>query len=376
MFALASSRALLALAVAAAPLLAHADEPAEAPEAADAAPSTAAASPSAASPTATTSAADEPALDPFSAWRLRLASAVDLTNEDPAAGVDGLAAALAEAPRFTTELAGDAAARSDRNSALLALARGYLVQGDAERAAGAVFEAFVGAGADPLPVDRFGPSLADFVGQQRRALDSAGKAAITVECAVPCRVYLNERPSPAAAQGLALGTYRLYVEASTGAAAPLQEPVTLASAGETTRVVFPAGSGAPEGPADDKAALAGKDDGKGKRARRSTRTLPRWLEITAIVGGAAAIGAGTALLLIDGKCSGDTSVTPTAENPGDPATCAEIFDTRIGAYTAIGVGAFALLGGVVTLSVDASRARQAKREAGPQAVMVGFTRRF
>ncbi|MCB9569753.1 MAG: hypothetical protein H6710_21465 [Myxococcales bacterium] len=321
---------------------------------------------------ATASASPGSTIDPFNAWKLRLSAAVDATNEDPAAGVDELRGALAEAPKFTVELASDDAARSERNEGNLSLSRALLTLGDAEAAATAMDSALRDAGNDPLSPQRFGPSLADLHRQRLAALDAQGRGTIRVECALPCRVFINEHPAPAHAGGLFLGRYRVRIEASSGGEAPYTADLELGPDAREVRLPFPAQ--AAEGPAD--ANLPIDAPTAGKRGKKGRRALPRWLEITSIVGGAAAVGAGVFLLRMDDYCVGDLSFKPSASMPG---TCKDIYNTRIGAFTAIGAGAFFFAGGVITLSIDESRARRSRAsEAAPDSrtVMLGYTRRF
>ncbi|MEZ4454148.1 MAG: hypothetical protein R3B09_32130 [Nannocystaceae bacterium] len=372
-------RTALALSVATSSLVARAAEPepaeADAPaDATDAAPSPgpveAEAEPSAAAPSSTTPPSDDLDLDPLTAWRLRLDSAIDLANEDPKAGADGLAAVLSEAPNFTVELANDPVVRAHRNHALLVLARAYLTLGDEHRAGETIFEAQRSAGADPLNPGRLGPSLTDFYNQQQHAASSGGRGGIAVECTTPCRVYLNEHPAPSSSNNLLLGPYRLVIVGTRGDGEPLRQTVALTNAGETAKINYPARAAEPAEPTDP--ATRKKN---ARKAKRAGRMLPQWLEISAIVGGAAAIGAGAALVALDAGCVGQSNFKPSAQDPG---TCTEIYNTRVGAFTAIGIGAFALLGGVITLSVDASRAKAAKNEpaADSRSVFIGYTRRF
>ncbi|MEZ4381714.1 MAG: hypothetical protein R3A79_10210 [Nannocystaceae bacterium] len=362
-------------------LLALASAPEAAPEAADAPPIDA----------GEVEAADEPApavdapparsaptalpsnLDPYSSWTLRLDSAIQATNDDPASAGE-LAAALDEAPSFTSSLANDDAARNDRNTGLLALARAYLVSGQRDKAVATMDEALRSAGSDPLDVARFGPTLGDLHRERVAALEHAGRGSIKVECAAPCRVYLNEHPAPSNAQGLFVGPYRVHVESSTNAYPPHDEVVVVAQAGQEIAVGFPPGV---EGPARPDGLTNGPGEGDEPEVKKAKRILPRWLEVTAMVGGLAAAGAGTFLVLANDRCVGDFQTTPTAEMPG---TCADIYDSRVGGLAAIGAGAAFFAGGVITLSIDESRARRTRKagDAAPdgRTVMIGYTRRF
>ncbi|MCA9661639.1 MAG: hypothetical protein KC486_25090, partial [Myxococcales bacterium] len=209
---------------------------------------------------APTSAAPTPLpnnLDPYSEWTLRLDAAIQATNDDPG-GATELAGLLDQAPGFAGSLANDDAARNDRNTGLLALARAYLVNDARDKAVATMDEALRSAGNDPLDVDRFGPSLADLHRERVAALDHAGKGTIKVDCAAPCRVYLNEHPAPAHASGLWVGPYRVHVESSTDAYPAHDEVVVVAQAGQVVQVGFPPGT---EGPARPDALTNGPGEG-------------------------------------------------------------------------------------------------------------------
>ena len=308
--------------------------------------------------------------DPFSDWLIALTSAVDATHDDPAAGAPRLAAALVDAASHTLALATDASARSRRGAALLSLSRAYLGLGDLPAASAAMDEALRAAGGEPLPADAYGPSLAQLHAERRAALEDAGRGAILVQCRTPCRVYLDERPAPAHARGILLGAYRLYVEATDPAIAPLRQEVALARADQELHILFPPPAAAPEGPLPAEGPTPARPP-----KTRPRRIAPLWLEGLAIAGGAAAVGAGGALLALDARCVGDPGVTPT---PTEPGTCAEIYDTRVGGVASIGAGALVLLGGVVTLAVDGARARRSAvgARASRDGLHLGYALRF
>jgi hypothetical protein len=311
-------------------------------------------------------------LDPYSEWTLRLDAAIQATNDDPGNATE-LAELLDQAPGFTTTLANDDAARNDRNTGLLALARAYLVNDARDKAVATMDEALRSAGNDPLDVDRFGPSLGELHRERVAALDNAGKGTIKVDCAAPCRVYLNEHPAPAHASGLWVGPYRVHVESSTDAYPAHDEVVVVGQSGQVVQVAFPAGF---EGPARPDPLTNGPGEDDEPAVKKPKRMMPRWLEVTAIVGGLAAAGAGTFLFLANDRCVGDLQTTPTPTMPG---TCSDIYDSRVGGLAAIGAGAAFFAGGVITLSIDESRVRRARKaDAAPdgRTVMVGYTRRF
>jgi len=311
-------------------------------------------------------------LDAYSAWTIRIAAAIDATNDDPSRGAAELAAALDEAPGYAVELSNDDGARNERNSGLLALARAHLALGDESLAIATMDEALRSAGSDPLQVERYGPSLTDLYRQRVVALDQAGKGGIRVKCASPCRVYLNEHPAPASSSGLWVGPYRVHVESADDSQPATDAVVVVAEAGMEVKINYPS---AVEGPATPAGLTNGPGEPGPDAVKKPRRVLPRWLEVTAIVGGAAAVGAGTFFYLANSRCVGDFQTTPTAEMPG---TCSDIYRSKIGGLAAIGAGAAFFAGGVITLSIDESRARRRRKSDGPtdRTVMIGYTRRF
>ena len=316
-------------------------------------------------------------LDPYRTWTLRLGAAIYASNDDPTRGVADLTALLSEAPPYASKLGRDDPARNQRNDALLALAQAHLVLGDQDAAIATMDEALRSAGQDPLRIDRYGPDLNQLYRQRVAALDQAGKGSIQINCRTSCRVFLDEHPAPSTASGLWVGPYRVHVESSDGTY-PAVDQVIVVQAGEVATLNFPnaVAEPTPEGPRTPAPlTLDPSKEEQGQAKKKNKRVLPRWLEVTAIVGGTAAMGAGAFLLVANARCVGDLSFKPTPENPG---TCTDIYKTQIGGITALSVGAAFLTGGVITLSIDAKRTRNQRKSDPPsgQSVMLGYTRRF
>ncbi|HLT40233.1 MAG TPA: hypothetical protein VK034_28330 [Enhygromyxa sp.] len=264
-------------------------------------------------------------------------------NTDPGGGVETLRAALAGLHEHAPRLAADPDALELRTLAELALARALLAGGDRQAAAAAVDGALEGLGATALSVDQLGPSLGALVAERQQALAGRGSARLRVACAVPCRVYVDERTSTAAeAEGanLPLGEHRVWIEGE--GAAPLRTKLTLADADATLTLAYPeAAAIAPDPQLIDATPELG-------RAGPVKRVAPRWAEVGSLVVGSAAVIAGAVLWALDSKC-------PRAADPNDVAACPQLYDTRTAGIALVSAGsATALLGGVM-LAVDEAR---------------------
>ncbi len=283
----------------------------------------------------------------------RLESAVDAANNDPETGAPALALTLDEVTRAArAQLRSAASLRDQRLDALLVLARAWLAAGDGARAAAAMDEALRSAGSTGVDASRLGPTLARFQERRVEALEKkALPAGLELRCDAPCRVFLNEQPVELPVPPLPPGTYRLHVESDGGELSPLDTEVTLSEGGlESVRW------GEPEGPvavADPPELPAPADEA----GRTRERLLPRWAEIAGMVVGAAGVGAGAALLTLDGKC-------PGGGDPSDGEACPDLYETTAPAIASMAVGGALLLSGTILLSVDEVRLRKNERAAG------------
>jgi hypothetical protein len=88
--------------------------------------------------------------------------------------------------------------------------------------------------------------------------------------------------------------------------------------------------------------------------------LPRWADILLLSAGVAAIGAGAALLAIDGRCP-NQSVDPS--NPSTSVFCPQVYGTKTAGLVTLAAGGAAFLTGTVLLSVDEVRTRNNRRES-------------
>lgn len=263
-------------------------------------------------------------------------------NRDPVANYQVLMDALDGLGPYGAELAEDAEARELVSLSMLNLARALLVAEDEDGAAMVMKEAIRGAQGRELPVERFGPTLVEFHAAQKAELDAAGTGEIEVDCAVSCRVLIDERPSPSASGPLYLGSYRVIIEATDGSDTRESHEVDLHHSGQVELLRFPQG-GAPV----DAPATGG-----------SGRILPRWAEASLAGAGLAVIAAGAIALSFDGKCPG--GLDPMA----DAADCPELYESTASGWTAIGLGAaLAITGGVLLTYDEVKIARQRGHQA-------------
>jgi hypothetical protein len=291
-----------------------------------------------------------PAPDP-AATRAALERAIQLANEDPAAGVAALREAIAELQADAIALADDPAARAERDRASSLLARALLASGDVDGAKEAIDAAIRSAGPEPLPVGELGPGIAALHAERVEALARGPRASLAVECGTPCRILVDERPVTSPLPDVPAGPYRIFVgPKEIGGPEPLR--VTVQLEGPHT-IHWPP----PREPEPTTAAPPSAD--------RRRRALPRWLEIGALVAGAAGVGVGAALLAIDGRCPGGGDVE-------DPDACPDLYDTKTGGIVAISVGGAVMSAGGVMLVVDEVRVGR----GGARSAVVGLRGRF
>jgi hypothetical protein len=241
-----------------------------------------------------------------------------------------------------------------------------------ERSA-AIDEAIRSAGGREIPPG-YGSDFKKLVTRRVDALTAAGFGTIEVDCAVPCKVAINEGVSTNPSGPLVLGLYRVWVFSVDGDVEPMNQDVLLETPGQTKLLVFEAPSEVnPADPAMTETLDDSTEEPRRKpfspnaMSKRSPDTakkqlLPMWGEIVGVVVGAGLIITGASLLAVDGRCKGG----------GDPRSCPTLIEnTRQGnAFVTIGTGLFAAFGAV--LVVDRVRIRQSK---GVEA-MLSWTFRF
>ena len=273
--------------------------------------------------TDTDSAAQEPGGSTGSEYRARVTQVADL-NDRMNQGEDvahELTEALAGLAHHAPDLAHDPAAQELRALAMLNIARARMRAGMRDEAIAAIDEAIRTSMGQDLPADRFGPSLAALYAERRAALDQLGKATIEVDCHVPCSVFIDEHATSPRTEGLSLGTYRVWVEATDAAlgSTSSESAVALTEAGQIATIEFgrPIATNSP-----------GKLDG---RPRERIMTPEAEAALMTLGVGAAMVGA----LLVGFN--------------------ADHRPQLIAGSTLLGVGGAMLLTGTVTLAIDEVR---------------------
>ncbi len=276
-------------------------------------------------------------------------------NNDPEANLPLLSEAIERLSIFGPRIAANPEGRDALDLSLLNLARGLLLTGDEARAAEVMDQVIRSAHGRELPVERFGPTLADFHDERRELLEGQGTAAIQVQCQVSCRVVIDAQAATTDSGPLYLGGHRVWVESVDGSAAPERHEVELSEAGTTTVLHYPAA------PAELPACAPVERRARPVAAKSEPkRILPRWAEISVAVIGAGAVAAGGVLLGLDGKCPG--GLDPIA----DAQECPELYEGTVPGLVAVGVGSALLVAGAVTLSVDEVRVNN---QRGRQAML-------
>lgn len=279
----------------------------------------------------------------FQAAVAALEKANGKVNNDPEKHMSELADALAAMAPFASELANDQDASRLVEQASLNLARAMLRAGDRAGASEVMDELLRRSEPGSLPVQRFGPTLVEFHDARVDALEQAGTAELQFKCEVSCRVLLDRRTVTSRSGPLYLGTYDVTIESTDGSLPPEQQEVELEDPGTVLMIRYP---------------LAGLEPTVADAGPPPIpRLAPRWAEILMAVVGAGAVGAGGALLALDGHC-------PGGGDPIDDAgtVCPNLYETTAAGAVSLGLGAALLSTGVVLLSVDEVQTRRGRTE--------------
>jgi hypothetical protein len=234
----------------------------------------------------------------------------------------------------------------------------YLAEGDIVAAYEVMDEAIRTARGQALPVREYGPKINQLYKDRKEALTQAGMATITVDCDVPCKVVINERLLSEHSESLFLGTYRVWVKATTGDVPWKFHAVDLTSADTVTTITY--NDPTPRPQPEPIPIPVSKSDSSPK----AKRMLPRGAEIAGIAAGVGLVIAGAVMLSFDGK------EHPTAD--GTPVEDRYYYNTTPAGGALLGVGAGFLVVSGVMLSIDEVRIG---RERGRQ-VMAGVSFRF
>lgn len=264
-------------------------------------------------------------------------------TERPETAEPGLRRALSEFAAAAPLVANDEQAQTARIYALLALARTLLVSHQDTAAANTIDEALHVARDDALPVAQFGPALERLHDARVDALAGLQPGTLVIECTVPCKAWLNERPIEPGTHALPVGPYRVWIEAEVPNLPVVRETARIRK-GETVSVRYEL---------DPSLVDASDRPPKHAVAERPDRTLPRWASIVGVSVGAGLVGTGAALVAVDRRC-------PDLADPRS-TPCANILNTDGGGWATLGVGGAMLISAAVILAVDEIRLRRARK---------------
>ncbi len=286
----------------------------------------------------------------------RLAAAERLADEDPHQGAPELATALAELALHADALATDSQLQEQRLIGQLTLARALLAIEDLAGAQQVIDEVVRTARGEAIPANSFGPRIGALYEQRSRELSFGQRAGLDIRCAVPCRVYINERSADSHEVSLPPGAYRVHVEpVDPRTATPWRTGVYVRD--HVVQLRYPQFTDTPLKPPARPSPSTTVD-----MPRR--RMLPRWLEIAGVSVGAASVGVGAGLWAIDYTCKG----------PESPL-CRELWDTDVVGATLVSAGVALLVSAVTTLAVDevASKRDRTKRDRTKRGTQRGIT---
>lgn len=304
------------------------------------------------------------------------AAADAIIDQSPADAIAQLHVALTNAEEYPHELLADPSAPKKFARARLALAWAYLADGNVTAATATMDLAIRSAGAEPLPLAGLGPDVRKLHDQRRAALESAGRATISVDCD-GCEVLIDEAKSNNPSEPLLLGSHRVWLFDPSNTLEQRFEVIALDTADATVTIEYrptpvPAPVPVPNpdheiDPVEPAAVspIVMEPTPSDQPARPKVNT-PRWAKIVGMSVGASLLVTGGVLLAIDGKCQGGGE-----PSPDNVDTCGKIWNHAASSYALLGVGGGLLLGASVWLGVDEARAGQRRASA-----MVGWTMRF
>jgi hypothetical protein len=284
----------------------------------------------------------------------------NFATDDRPETIKSLARLLPIVGRYPNEVREDHTVSETLLQGWVILAGLYLAEGDTVAAEEVMDEAIRTARGQALPVREYGPKVNQLYKDRKEALVQAGLATITVDCEVPCKIVINERLLPEQSENLYLGTYRVWVKATTGDAPWKFHAVDLTNADIVATITYidPTPPSRPE--------PVSIPDSSPKAQKRM---LPRGAELAGIAAGVGLVIVGAVMLSFDGKCSNDKQLDPDTATDD---TCPYIRETTPAGGALVGVGAGLLVVSGVMLSIDEVRIGH---ERGRQ-LMVGMSLRF
>lgn len=248
--------------------------------------------------------------------------------------------ALAEASAYAAEFAYHPAALDVREEASFALIVGlsYAEPPREAEAAARMDEVIRSGQGRELDLTPYGPTLTRLHAERLAELRARGTAELIVNCAVPCRVIINERARSTYPSVLLLGRYRVRVESRDGVVGEDYE-LELGRAGEIVELDYPPQQQLPDQPPELSAQLPAP-------------RLRRWEEIVLMTASAGVVAGGGAVFGPHNQCIGD----PSLDWRLDPA-CDEIYNTAWIGGTLVAIGAAGLITLTYLLIDDEKRRR-------------------
>ena len=264
-------------------------------------------------------------------------------NNDPEANLGRLADALETMSAYPRQLANHNDGTRLVELATLNLARA-LLRADDRAGATEVMDDLLRRSPDKkLPIQRFGPTLAEFHDARVSTLAEGGTAELQFKCELSCQVLLDRRTITSRSGPLYLGTYSVEILSEDGSLPPERQEVTLDEPGMVLMLRYPM------------AGLEPTDD-EPPPVISPPRLAPRWAEVLLSVIGAGVVGAAGAVLALDGTC-------PGGGDPIDDAgrVCPNLYETTAAGAVMLGLGTAVMTTGMVLLSIDEIQTRRGRQ---------------
>jgi hypothetical protein len=224
---------------------------------------------------------------------------------------------LADPADFVATPGGPAALETAR----LALAERYLIDGDDRRMKAIVDDLIRTAAGEPIELEGRSPELVEFHAERTAVLEAGGLATIALDCRVPCEVMIDERTS-SEREELFVGPHRVRVYDEAGELEPLRELIELSEPGQVLELTY-------------------GEEPEPSNAHAKDRSRPR-------LGALGVIGAATATAGVGAIVAG--AITSSRGPFGPPL--AELWSPRNPGAALVGVGVLGVGVGLSALVLD------------------------